>query len=87
MPNVAAAIKMAAVLVPRLKAPRSCFIPASSLVRTKKMPIKESSTPTAAINMGANTAFSCISAPAALCVAAVAKAEAPNAMVAKMEPA
>ena len=82
MPKVAAAIKTAAVLVPRLKAPRSSFMPAFSLVRTKKIPIKESNTPTAAMSIGASTALNCMPS-----TAAVAKAEAPSAMVAKMEPA
>ena len=82
MPNVAAAIRMAAVLVPRLNAPSSCFMPAPSLVFTRKIPMMDSNTPTAAISIGANTALYCMPS-----TAEVAKAEAPKAMVAKMEPA
>ena len=61
MTNVAIAISTDEVLVPRDNAPRSCFMPASSFVFTIKIPMRESSTPTAAISIGANTALSCIS--------------------------
>ena len=82
MRNVAAAISTALVLVPRLSAARSFFIPASSSVLTKKMPMIDSTTPTAAIIDGASTAFICIPS-----TADVANAEAPNAIVARILPA
>ena len=82
MPKVATAISTAAALVPRLNAPRSSFMPAFSLVFTRKIPMMESNTPTAAISIGASTALNCKPS-----TAAVANAEAPKAIVAKIEPA
>ena len=82
MAKVATAIKTALALTPRPKELSNCFIEAPSLVRTKKIPIIDNTTPTAAINIGANTAFSCIPS-----TAEVANAEAPKAIVAKIEPA
>ena len=82
MPNVAAAMSTAAVLVPRLNAPRSSFIPAPSFVLTKKIPNNESNTPAAAMSIGANTALSCNPS-----TAEVANAAAPRAAVARIEPA
>ena len=82
MPNVATAIRQAAVLVPIESARRSSFIPAPSLVRTRYIPMIESSTPQAAMSEGARTAFICIPS-----TAEVAKAEAPRAIVARMDPA
>ena len=64
-------------LTPTPSAPSSCFIEAPSLVRTKKIPSTESRIPTAAINIGASTASICIPP---------AKAAAPSAAVARIEP-
>ena len=79
MRKVAMAISTAATLVPRLKDFSKSFIVASSLVRTKKIPIRLKKIPTAAIIIGATTALSCMSPLAT-------KAVAPNAAVDKILP-
>ena len=87
MPNahnikkVAATMSTELRLVPSDRAPSRSFIRAFSLVRTAKMPTRESRMPTAAISMGAMTALTCISVSSAW-----RKAAAPNAAVARMEP-
>ena len=45
---------------PRLSDFSSWLIPAFSLVLTRKIPITDRNTPTAAISIGAKTALSCI---------------------------
>ena len=59
----------------------SCFWSASSLVRTRKVPTTEQTTPMAAMTIGARMAFIWMASPSEK------KAEAPRAIVARMEPA
>ena len=67
--------------VPKERDFNKSFIFASSRVRTENIPIIESNIPTAAINIGAITAFICMSvSPAPI------KAAAPKADVANIEP-
>ena len=73
---------MELVLVPLLNAASSFFMFVSSLVLTIKIPIIDNTTPTAAISIGANIAFSCIPS-----IVDLAKAAAPRAAVARIEPA
>ena len=80
MPNVANPDNTAAKLVPKLIDFRSSFIPAPSLVLTVKIQRTESRTPTAAISIGAIMAFICIAVPS------IKKADAPSAIVERMEP-
>ena len=80
IPNVAAATSNDERWVPQPRARSSCLAVASSRVRTRKMPTSEQSRPTAATIIGANTACFCTVAPCE------AKAAAPNAAVAKIEP-
>ncbi|MPM72786.1 hypothetical protein SDC9_119762 [bioreactor metagenome] len=80
MAKVAIAISTELVFTPRLNAANNCFILAPSLVFTIKIPIIDNTTPIAAINIGAITAFTCMAG-------FTIKAEAPNAAVAKIEPA
>ena len=59
------AVPQAATLPPDTELGGDCllytsFIPASSLVRTAKIPMMESKIPTAAISIGAMTALNCI---------------------------
>ena len=67
--------------VPKPSALSSCFMSASSLVRTAKIPMMESTIPIAAISMGAITALNCISV-----LPVPMKAAAPKAAVARIEP-
>ena len=66
-------------LVPVANEPSSSFIPASSLVRTAKIPMMESKIPTAAISIGAMTALNCITVSSE-----PMKAAAPKAAVARI---
>ena len=77
--NVKTAMKKALVFTPLFKAFISIFMSASSLVLTKKIPKIDKKTPIAAIIIGANTAFCCISGFAI-------KADAPRAAVERMDP-
>ena len=77
MPNVQTAISAELVLTPVPSAPSRFFIVAPSFVRTRKMPMTDSMMPTAAISIGASTACICMSP---------AKAAAPSAAVARIEP-
>ena len=70
-------------MVPSESECRRFFIVAFSLVRTAKIPIIERTIPTAAISIGARTAFSCIPDSTA---AVVLYAAAPSAAVARIEP-
>ena len=81
MPNVAPAISSELKLTPTPSERSSSRIEAPSRVRTRKMPMIESTIPTAAISIGASTALSCIAMPSA-----VANAAAPSAAVASTEP-
>lgn len=78
IPNVQIAISTELTLTPMPSAPSNCFIVAPSFVRTRKIPITDNRMPTAAINIGASTA--CI------CIPLLAKAAAPSAAVARIEP-
>ena len=80
MPKDASALSAAARLVPKLMLLSSWLIEAPSLVRTVNIEMTERTTPTAAISIGASMAFICISGPARK------KAEAPRAMVERIEP-
>ena len=80
MRKLTAAMSTAAVFVPNPKAWRRSFIVAPSFVLTRKIPNKLRKTPTAAMSIGAMTAFSCISPDEA------AKAVAPKAAVERIEP-
>ena len=79
MPKVAKAIRTAEVFVPRLSEPSRSFIVAPSLVLTRKIPMRERNTPTAAMIIGAMTARSCMSS-------FMAKAVAPSAAVERILP-
>lgn len=79
MANEATAMSTALKFTPKPSERRSCFIDAPPLVRTVKMPITERIIPTAAISMGASTAFICTSG-------LNMKAAEPSAAVARMEP-
>ena len=57
MPKVAAAIRTALTFVPSESERNRSFIVAPSFVRTRKIPKSERNTPTAAISIGAMTAF------------------------------
>ena len=80
MTKVAAAMSTALMFVPKPSDFRSWLMPAFSFVLTVNIPMTDRITPTAAISIGAKTAFICIDSPA------MKKAEAPRAMVARMEP-
>ncbi|GFI07094.1 hypothetical protein IMSAGC006_01844 [Muribaculaceae bacterium] len=75
-------------LVPAASELSRFFIVAFSLVLTAKMPMMERMMPTAAMSMGASTAFICrATAPSVPRVAAApAPAAAPSAAVARIEP-
>ena len=79
--NVAPTMSTELRLVPSESAPSRFFMVAFSLVRTEKMPIIDSSMPTAAMSMGATTALYCITTSPCSRYAA-----APRALVARMEP-
>ena len=81
MRNVAPTMSTELRFVPNDRERSNPFMPASSLVRTAKMPMMDRMMPTAAINIGAMTALNCMStSPVAM------KAAAPSAEVARMEP-
>ena len=81
MANVANTMRIELRFVPNASDFNKSFILASSRVRTENIPIIESNIPTAAISIGAITAFICISvSPAPI------KAAAPKAEVANIEP-
>ena len=81
MPKVATAISSELKFTPTPSECSSSRIVAPSFVRTRKMPMIESRMPTAAISIGASTAFICkASEPAD------AKAAAPSAAVASTDP-
>ena len=77
--KVAMAISTALTLVPNDSDFSSSFMPAPSLVRTRKMPMSDRKIPTAAMIIGAMTAFSCMSP-------FMANAVAPKAAVDRIEP-
>ena len=81
MPNVATAISSELKLTPTPNDRSSSRIVAPSFVRTRKMPMIESRMPTAAISIGAITAFICSSSEPT-----EEKAAAPSAAVANTEP-
>ena len=72
-------MRIALRLIPKFSEPRSWRIVAFSFVRTVKIPRMESRIPTAAMIMGAMIALNCI-------VPSAAKADAPSAAVASIEP-
>ena len=80
MAKEATPLRAAARLVPKLILLRSWLMDAPSLVRTVKMETTDRTTPTAAMSIGARMAFICISGPARK------KAEAPSAIVERMDP-
>ena len=81
MTNVAATISAELKFVPTDSDFSNSFMPASSRVRTAKIPMMESKIPTAAISIGAITALNCISvSPVPI------KAAAPSAAVASIDP-
>ena len=61
MPKVATPLRIAARFVPKLMDLSSWLIPAPSLVRTVNMLTTESSTPTAAMSIGARMDLICMS--------------------------
>ncbi len=75
-------------LVPTASELRRFLIEAFSLVFTAKMPIMDSTMPTAAISMGARTALTCRAMAPSVpsVVTAPAPAAAPRAAVARIEP-
>ena len=81
MPKVASAMSSELKLTPTPSERSSWRIVAPSFVRTRKMPTIERRMPTAAISIGASTALSCIAS-----LPDEAKAAAPRAAVARIEP-
>ena len=65
MAKVATAIRAALTLVPKDSDFKRSRMVAPSFVRTRKMPMSERKTPTAAMSIGAMTALSCVSPPTA----------------------